>query len=250
MAAGGEHPNRMPWIIAHRGASAYEPENTLRAFHRAIELGADMLELDVHLTADAQVVVIHDEDLSRTTDGTGRVSECTLDELRRLDAGKGEPVPTLQDVVDLARGRCRIYVELKGAGTPRPVAGLIRANRFEDQTIAGSFHPGLIRQLRALGQQIPTALMVGPTSRDPVAEALAAGARYVHLCWETRSDQPAELLTPDLLSRIRHHRLGVILWHEERPEVIEALRGLDVDGICSNRPDLLRAVLTAPGPRG
>jgi glycerophosphoryl diester phosphodiesterase len=240
----------MPWIIAHRGASAYEPENTLRAFHRAIDLGADMIELDVHLSGDGEVVVIHDEELSRTTDGSGRVSDYTLDELRRFDAGKGEPIPTLQEVVDLVRGRCRLYVELKGAGTPRPVAALIRANRFEALTIVGSFQPALIRQLRALGRPIATSLLVGPDSRDPVAEALAAGARYVHLCWENRSDQPAQFLTPDLLARIRHHGLGVILWHEEREEVIQALRGLDVDGVCSNRPDLLRAILAAPDGRG
>jgi glycerophosphoryl diester phosphodiesterase len=223
----------MPWIIAHRGASAYEPENTLRAFHRAIDLGADMIELDVHLSGDGEVVVIHDEELSRTTDGSGRVSDYTLDELRRFDAGKGEPIPTLQEVVDLVRGRCRLYVELKGAGTPRPVAALIRANRFEALTIVGSFQPALIRQLRALGQPIATSLLVGPDSRDPVAEALAA-----------------QFLTPDLLARIRHHGLGVILWHEEREEVIQALRGLDVDGVCSNRPDLLRAILAAPDGRG
>ncbi len=237
----------MPWIIAHRGASDYEPENTLRAFHRAIELGADIIELDVHLSADGHVVVIHDEDVSHTTDGEGRVSDLTLDDLRRLDAGKGEPIPTLQEVIDLARGQCRLYIELKAPATPRPVAGLLRANRFEAQAIIGSFQTPLIRQSRALAPGIPTSLLVGPGVEDPAADALTAGAAYVHLCWEHRSDNPAEFLTPDLLSRIRRHRLGVILWHEERPEVIEALRGLDVDGICSNRPDLLRALLNAPG---
>ena len=240
----------MPWIIAHRGASDYEPENTLRAFHRAIELGADMIELDVYLSADGEVVVIHDEDLSRTTDGKGRVSDHTLDELRRLDAGKGETVPTLQEVIDLTRGRCRLYVELKGITTPRPVVGLLRANRVEGQAIVGSFQPALIRQARALAREIPTSLLVGPTGDDPVAVALAAGAAYVHLCWEARSHQPAEFLTSDLLARIRHHRLGVILWREERPEVIRALRGIDVDGICTNRPDLLRTMLNDPTTRG
>ena len=94
----------MPWIIAHRGASDDEPENTLRAFRRAIELGADMVELDVHLSRDGHVVVIHDDDVARTTDGTGEVPSLTLGELRRLNAGKGERIPTLQEVIDLVRG--------------------------------------------------------------------------------------------------------------------------------------------------
>ncbi|MCL7455038.1 MAG: hypothetical protein M8467_18535, partial [Anaerolineae bacterium] len=94
--------------IAHRGASAYEPENTLRAFERAIQMGATMLELDVHLSRDGYPVVLHDPDLSRTTGGTGQVSEWNLAELRRLDAGQGERVPTLAEVVDLARGRAQL----------------------------------------------------------------------------------------------------------------------------------------------
>lgn len=247
MQARGEGTGRMPWIIAHRGASDYEPENTLRAFQRAIDLGADMIELDVYLSADGEVVVIHDEDVSKTTDGTGRVSDLTLDELRRLDAGKGESIPTLQEVIDLVRGRCRLYVELKGATTPRPVAGLIRSAGLAAETIVGSFQPALIRQARALGREIPTSLLVGAEGDDPVAQALTAGATFVHLCWEARSHNPAEFVTAELLARIRRHRLGVILWHEERPDVIEALRGLDVDGICSNRPDLLRRMLTPEG---
>ncbi len=91
--------------IAHRGASAYEPENTLRAFERAIEMGATMMELDVHLSRDGQPVVIHDPDLSRTTDGTGRVGDLTLEQIQRLDAGLGEHIPTLAEVIDLVRGR-------------------------------------------------------------------------------------------------------------------------------------------------
>jgi glycerophosphoryl diester phosphodiesterase len=157
----------------------------------------------------------------------------------------GETLPTLQEVIDLIRGRCRLYVELKGATTPRPVAGLIRSSGLAAQTIIGSFQRALLRQARAVAREIPTSLLVGPAVDDPVAEALTAGATFVHLCWEARSHHPAEFVTPDLLARIRRHQLGVILWHEERPDVIEALRGLDVDGICSNRPDLLRRILSA-----
>lgn len=109
-------------VIAHRGASAYEPENTLRAFRRAIELGADMSELDVHLSRDGHLIVMHDETVDKTTDGHGAIRDMTLGDLERLDAGQGEHVPTLQSVLDLA---CQfpphgLYVEMKGEGTPEP----------------------------------------------------------------------------------------------------------------------------------
>ena len=237
----------MPWIIAHRGASDDEPENTLRAFRRAIELGADMVELDVHLSRDGHVVVIHDDDVARTTDGTGEVPSLTLGELQRLNAGKGERIPTLQEVIDLVRGRCRLYVELKGEGTPEAVIQILRANRFEAQAILGSFRKSMILEAKARLPMIPTSLLVGPGVEDPVTEAQGAGASYVHLCWERRSNNPAEFLTADLLARIRSRGLGVILWHEERAHVIEAFRGVDVDGVCSNRPELLLALKQSDG---
>ncbi len=229
----------MPWIIAHRGASDHEPENTLRAFRRAIELGADKVELDVRLSRDGHVVVIHDKDVSRTTNGSGDVTSLPLEELRRFDAGKGERIPTLQEVIDLARGRCGLYIELKGPGTPAATIDVLRANRFEAETILGSFEKPLIMESRRLAPEIPTSLLVGPRVEDLVTEALAAGAAYVHLCWERRSDNPATFLTPALLARIRAHGLGIILWHEERLDVIHDLRGVPVDGVCSNRPEML-----------
>src|SRR5438105_11174989 len=104
-----------PLVIAHRGASVAEPENTLRAFELAIKQGAQMIELDLHATRDGRVVVIHDEDLRHTTNLTGRISELTLAEVRRADAGKGEHVPTLEETLDLAHTRARLYIEIKDA---------------------------------------------------------------------------------------------------------------------------------------
>ena len=101
-------------MIGHRGASGYEPENTLRSFEKALELGCSWIELDVHVVGD-QLVVIHDDDLSRTTDGFGLVSTSSFNYLRSLNAGKGEQVPILQEVLDLVGQRCRVNIELKGA---------------------------------------------------------------------------------------------------------------------------------------
>ena len=233
--------------IAHRGASAYEPENTLRAFERAIALGATMIELDVHLSRDGHPVVIHDPDLSRTTDGTGRVGDLLLDEIQRLDAGLGERVPTLTQAIDLARGRAQLYIELKGQQTPAIVVATLRDTDFVEQAIVGSFYPWLPQKAKFLEPAVRTSILI--STRDQQADylqwALAVEADYLHPCWEHGSPTPHKLLTPDLIADIRGHGLGIILWHEERPEELRELVKLDVDGICTNTPDVLAAILKA-----
>jgi glycerophosphoryl diester phosphodiesterase len=233
--------------IAHRGASAYEPENTLRAFERAIEMGATMMELDVHLSRDGHPVVIHDADLSRTTNGTGRVGDLRLDEIRRLDAGLGERVPTLAQVIDLVRGRAQLYIELKGQQTPTAVVETLRAMDFVDQAIAGSFYPWLPQKVKFLEPAVRTSVLIAKRDQhaDYVQWALAIEADYVHPCWEHGSPTPHKLLTPDLIADIRGHGLGIILWHEERPEELRELVKLDIDGICTNTPDVLASILKA-----
>jgi glycerophosphoryl diester phosphodiesterase len=232
-------------VIAHRGASAYEPENTLRAFDRAIALGATMLELDVHLSRDGQLVVVHDPDLSRTTNGSGRVSDLSLAEIQRLDAGLGERVPTLAQVIDLVRGRAQLYIELKGQQTPAAVVSTLRQMRFIDQAIAGSFFPWLPQKVKFLEPAVRTSVLIAPRDRqfDFVEWALAVEADYVHPCWERTSPTPHELLTPELIDTFRRHGLGIVVWHEERPEELRELVKLDVDGICTNTPDVLAAIL-------
>jgi len=231
--------------IAHRGASAYEPENTLRAFERAIEMGATMLELDVHLSRDRHPVVIHDVELSRTTNGSGRVCDLTLAQIKQLDAGTGERAPTLAEVIDLARGRAELYIELKGQETPGPVVETLRAAAFADQAIVCSFFPWLPQKIKFLDPRIRTSMLVRREDRevDFVAWALAIEADYVHPCWESESPTPHELLTPALIAHIRRHGLGIFLWHEERPAELRELVKLDVDGICTDTPDVLAEIL-------
>lgn len=231
--------------IAHRGASAYEPENTLRAFARAIEMEATLIELDVHLSRDRELVVIHDADLSRTTTGTGRVSELTLDEIRRFDAGLGEHVPTLGEVIDLVRGQVQLYIELKGQQTPAAVVDTLQAKDFIDQAIVGSFYPWLPQKAKFLEPALRTSVLVAWRDRqaDFVDCALAVNADYVHLCWEHGSPTPHQLLSADLIPSIRRQGLETILWHEERPEELVKLIQLDVYGICTNTPDVLASIL-------
>ncbi|MEP7199577.1 MAG: glycerophosphodiester phosphodiesterase family protein [Chloroflexota bacterium] len=229
--------------IAHRGASAYEPENTLRAFRRAMELGADMSELDVRLSKDGALIVMHNATAEQTTNGRGAIKDLMLAELKRLDAGHGERVPMLQEVIDLVRGRNGLYIELKAEGTPRATVDCLRANQFTSrpQVIVGSFQASLVRETKTLAPELSTSLLVGPVhpAHELIALARDAKADYIHLCWENRAQHPHRLLSPDLLRELRAAGLGIVLWHEERDDELAVLRTLDVDAICTNTPDKL-----------
>ena len=237
--------------IAHRGASAYEPENTLLAFDQAIEMGATMLELDVHLTQDERTVVIHDGDLSRLAGNPARIKDLTLAEVKQFDVGQGERIPTLEEVVDLVRGRAELYIELKGQRTPEPVVRLLHRLDFTDQAIAGSFYPWLPQKVKFLDPAMRTSVLIGSEHADwdgdrmpPFLEwTLAVDADYVHLCWEKASPTPHELLTRKLMDAIHRADLGIVLWHEERPAELRELVQLEVDGICTNTPDVLTRIL-------
>jgi glycerophosphoryl diester phosphodiesterase len=231
--------------IAHRGASAYEPENTLRAFERAIQMGATMLELDIHLSMDVKPVVIHDAMVSKTTNGKGHISDMSLKQIKELNAGKGEQVPTLTEVIDLARDRAKLYIELKGQGTPVPVVDALHSMAFVDQVIVSSFYPWLIQKIKFLNPKIRTSMLIRREEQDAdfVEWALAVAADYVHPCWENEIPTPHKLLTLDLISNIRIHGLGLITWHEERPSELQKLVKLGPDGICTNKPDVLAAIL-------
>jgi glycerophosphoryl diester phosphodiesterase len=202
-----------------------------------------MSELDAHLSEDGQVVIMHHPTVEHTTNGRGAIAGMTLAELKRLDAGNGERIPTLAEVIDLVGSSHGLYIELKAAGTPEAVVQILRRRGFTGrrQVIVGSFDLQLVQQTRRLAPEIATSLLVGPvcSAQGLVDMARAAGADYVHLCWENRAPEPHTLLTPDLLRGLRAAGLGIILWHEERPGELAVLRTLDVDAICTNAPDLL-----------
>ncbi|HIE28510.1 TPA: glycerophosphodiester phosphodiesterase [Candidatus Poribacteria bacterium] len=226
--------------IAHRGASGYEPENTIRAFEKAIELGADMVELDVHLSRDGRLIVMHNASVDKTTDGSGYIKDLTLQELKTFDAGKGEQIPTLQEAIDCVKGRCGLYIELKGEYTERPVVELIRENAMQNAVIIASFDRNKVRQVKELAPELVTSVLVDDKDADWVAIAKDAKADCIHFCWE-RYRSPHKLLTDEVMNKASANGLRVIIWHEERPEEIREIIKRDIYGICSNLPDLLAA---------
>ncbi len=237
---------RPPLIIAHRGASGHAPENTLAAFERAVQLGAGFIETDLHLTRDARFVAIHDRTLDRTTNGKGAVRDHTLAELKQLDAGHwfdrqfmDERIPTLEEILAFALNHDVVfYLEIKydaAWGMHHTLVGALESSQNAARTIVISFDEVTLGAIRRLDAAIMTGLLVDDTKGDPVATALGVGARQ--LC--PRYD----LLTPQLVGRAHRADLHVVTWTVNTVEGMRSAIELGVDGIMTDVPDRLRAVV-------
>ncbi len=228
--------------IGHRGAGVLAPENTLAAIAKAAELGADMVEIDVRLSADGVPVLAHDPDA--VLDGRGHVpiSNLTAAELRQTGATPETAVPALRDALDrCAQLGLGPYIEIKERAAVEPLLAELVPRDLARHSVLGSFDAASVALAARLAPGIPTAILFGAFDRDPVALARSCGARYVHPCWE-RHPAPHTLLTAEWLAAVRDAGLGVVCWHEERPEVLAALLRIGVSGICTDRLDLLGEV--------
>ncbi|HVU13872.1 MAG TPA: glycerophosphodiester phosphodiesterase family protein [Phototrophicaceae bacterium] len=229
--------------IAHRGASAYAPENSLDAFRTAAAMDADMVEIDIRVTADGVPVVSHDSTLRRLYGVDGVIAEKTLAELRALTPAGVAPIPTFDDVAQVCAGlEIGLYLDIKDFDDERARASVFHSiSRYGllDMCIAGSFDLSLIADIKAIEPRMLTSILFGATTVDPVGLAQAIRADYVHPCWEGRAAQPHTLFTPEWIKRVHAAGLGIVCWHEERPDEIAALRALGVDAICSDTPDRL-----------
>ncbi|MEO1238390.1 MAG: glycerophosphodiester phosphodiesterase family protein [Pseudomonadota bacterium] len=214
-----------PYAIAHRGASAYARGNSLRAFSLASELGADFWEVDIRTSRDGVLVAHHDP---------GTASGLTVAAATAADLAADCGAPTLDAVIALALQRgAGLYADVKDAD-PVAVANAFRDAGIE-RAILGAFDPAAVAALKAAGVTYPNAALV-PLGADPFVHA--AGADIIHLCWE-RMDRPQDMLTPDFLSKAAAKGQRIVLWHEEDPARMAALRNLPILGICSDTPELV-----------
>ena len=229
--------------IAHRGASGTFPENTLSAFRAAIDAGADMCELDVQLTRDGAVVVIHDETVNRTTDGTGEVAALTLEEIQRLDAGakfkggkvKGERIPTLDEVFAATSGKCGLNIELKGGGVEAQVAAIMQARNAFADSIVSSFNWDYLKKIQTLHFNIRIALLAEEKPVDLMMNAVAMRAHAINPRWD--------MVTADLCKAAHERGLKVYTWTVDADARMRALAECGVDGIMTNYPERLRTVV-------
>ena len=167
------------WVIGHRGAAGLAPENTLASFAHAVGLGVDAVELDVHLSADGHLVVIHDERIDRTTNGNGKVADAPLAALRMLDAGAGERVPTLDEVLEAVPRHIAINIELKGPGTAAPVARAVAA--YKRPLLVSAFDHSELARFHSLRPSIPCAPLLGRWRHAVLDTARTLGAWSINL---------------------------------------------------------------------
>lgn len=224
----------MPLVGGHRGNPAEFPENTLAAFRSAIEAGVDMIECDVHLSADGELIVIHDHSLERTTDGIGLVRDQTLEGLRRLDAGGGERLPLLSEVCEVARaGGVGLCVELKQVPIPYPgleerLLAELRARQMLDQVAVISFEHDSVRRLKELEPRLQVGVLELERSPDPVATMRGAGADIYSPYYRA--------MDRELVERV-HAAGGVVgVWTVDDAAAVLWCQECRPDSVFTNRP--------------
>jgi glycerophosphoryl diester phosphodiesterase len=226
-------------IMGHRGAPADEPENTLRSFARALAAGVAAVELDVQLTQDGRLAVIHDETLDRTTNGKGPVKDFTMAALHKLDAGRGEPVPSLEEVFDLVQGKARLMVELKQPEASPALLRFFRERRaFADATVISFWHPA-VKALKEAEPRLDTGVLLVGCPADPAGLARAANTGTLALNYR--------YVNRDLVDAAHRQGIRVIVWNIDDPQILAPYLAMNLEAICTNRPRQIMDYLSNRG---
>ncbi len=214
--------------IGHRGASGYEPENTLIAFQKAIDLNVDGIELDVHLSSDGELIVIHDETIDRTTNGKGAVNQLTSLELKKYG------IPTLIEVLDLVNQKCFVNIELKGIGTAKPVNNLIN-NYISDKKwkindfLVSGFDWNILEKVQLLNPKILIGILTEESIDGALAFAKKINAFSIHPDYI--------LLSKENVALMQENGFEVFPWTVNSAEAIQQIKTYNVNGIISDFPD-------------
>ncbi|MBL1106723.1 glycerophosphodiester phosphodiesterase [Streptomyces sp. 5-8] len=216
--------------IGHRGVMGVEPENTLRSFVAAQQAGLDLIELDLHLSKDGALVVMHDAEVDRTTDGSGPIAEKTLAELRALDAGRGERVPVFEEVLEAVR--TPLQAEIKDVAAARALAEVMRAQDLTARVEVSSFDDAAVAEIARQVPGVRTALIASRYGTDVVDRAVAVGAATV--CLDIRR------LTLEVVEHARASGLRIIGWVVNTQEHLRLVRALELDGATTDFPEIKR----------
>jgi glycerophosphoryl diester phosphodiesterase len=250
-------PDSTPLVVAHRGASSAYPENTLESFQGAIEAGADVIETDVRLSADGVPVIVHDQDLSRTTDGTGLVHELTVAELKRLDASAGRgpkaEIPTLREVLELVSGRAGINLEIKNIpgevafdspkeATVRAALDDVERTSFSGSVLVSSFNWITIERSRALAPDIPTGFLTIAAIAPAAALVYARDAGHQYVLPSVTALVPAG---EAFVGEAHDAGLRVGTWTVDDPDEARTLFEWGVDAVATNDPEALLTLRTS-----
>lgn len=235
-----------PLNISHAACKGHAPENTHAGIAQALALGVDAIEIDVHATRDGVPVLLHDDTVDRTTDGTGRVNDLTLAQLKALDAGgvtfdgrfAGERVPTLAEVLEATRRRCLLVIEIKQRGIEQAVVSVVRRANAAASTMIWSFHAEVVAAARVLAPEVPAAqLWSGKTgaAASVIAGAVRRNAQGI--------SAHQSVVDAGLIRSARLRGLSIFTWTADEPADQARVAAAGVDGICTNYPDVLRTTL-------
>ncbi|MFJ3922993.1 glycerophosphodiester phosphodiesterase [Streptomyces sp. NPDC090022] len=214
--------------IGHRGVMGVEPENTLRSFVRAERSGMDVIALDLQVSKDGALVVLHDAEVDRTTDGSGAVADLTLAELRELDAGLGEQVPVLEEALDAVG--TPLLASVEDPATARALAGVLLRQDLTTRVEVSSYHDALLAEMARLVPGVRTVLTAGHYGEDIVDRALAAGAETVAL--------NLRRLTLETVESAHAAGLRVTAWTVDTQEQLRLVRALELDGASTGFPEI------------
>jgi len=233
-----------PLIIAHRGGSAYESENTLKAFRKAIKLKVDFIEFDARLTKDKKLIVFHDKKVDRLTDGKGYVKNLYFRDIRKLRVN-GEKIPTPEEAVKLIGNKVGIIIELKDKGCEKKIVNLIKENNLKNVIII-SFNKSIIRTIKKLDNNLRTGLIfsmypfnhhrIRRVLYDPVKSTFRVGADEIFYYYR--------YVTRKLIKMAHDNGLRVNIWTVDNIKTMKKFIEMGVDGIATNRPGLLKKLIS------
>ena len=231
----------MIYVVGHRGAAGLVPENTLKGFRYAIELGVDCVECDVHLTRDERLIVMHDETVDRTTNGSGRIRDLDFATIRALDAGDGEQVPTLDEVLATTQGKVKLLCELKGEGVEDAAVDAVLARGIESEVTFTSFDMERIGQVKRRGAHLAIGAIFGDPTDEDIARAADLGVRGVGVYYKN--------LRLKTVEQALSAGMDLRAWNPDTLREQKAMIALGVSGVGTNRPDMLIQYLKARGER-
>lgn len=238
-------------VIGHRGALGYAPENTMVSFEKGLACGADMLELDIHVSADGELVVIHDSEVDRTTNGHGPIEAMTLAQIKKLSAGirfsekfLSERVPTLREVLDWSKDKIPLAIEIKGDPFPTPgveeqLIALLAEYNLISESIVISFHHSSLARIKHLEPALATGILLMGELADPVSAARAVNAESIRPGWQ--------YWTAEMVRQVGEAGLFTSTWNADNEMVMERLLPMGIASIGSNYPDKLCAFLDKAG---
>ncbi|WP_159800695.1 glycerophosphodiester phosphodiesterase family protein [Flavobacterium sp. MK4S-17] len=222
--------------IGHRGAKAHVAENTLESFAKALEMGVDAIELDIHVCATGELVVLHDFTVDRTTDGSGEVGKLSLAELKSLKVEHKYAIPTLDEVLELTGNKCLINIEMKGRHTARPLAEFLRKCVKEKgytytDFIVSSFQSEELEIISNLNPEVPLGILTQASVAQAMEWAKEFNAKAIHPHFT--------LLTESNIEKVKNEGYKIFTWTVNEAEDIERMKVYSVDGIISDYPERL-----------